>query len=153
MNRKVTAIAISAILGWGVATSPANADPSYERQVLTLTNQQRTAHGCGALTENAALTRAARGHSSEMAASNTMSHYGANGSNAADRMKQAGYPVRKWAENVAYGQTTPQEVVNAWMNSPGHRRNILNCRLAEIGVGHVMNQQGAPYWTQDFATR
>jgi uncharacterized protein YkwD len=153
MNRKLTAIAISAVLGWGVATSQANADPSYESQVVTLTNQQRAAHGCGALAENAALDRAARGHSGEMAASNTMSHYGSNGSNAADRMKQAGYPVKQWAENVAYGQASPQEVVNAWMNSPGHRDNILNCRLAEIGVGYVVNGQGVPYWTQDFATR
>jgi uncharacterized protein YkwD len=133
--------------------SPASADPSYERQVVSLTNQQRAANGCGALTQNGALTTAARGHSDEMAASDNMSHYGANGSQPADRMKQAGYPVKKWAENVAYGQATPEEVVNAWMRSPGHRANILNCRLAEIGVGHVVDSRGVPYWTQDFATR
>jgi uncharacterized protein YkwD len=153
MHRKVTAIAISAVVGLGVATSPANADANYERQVITLTNQERAAHGCGALTGNGALTRAARGHSGDMAASNNMSHYGTNGSDAADRMKQAGYAPKKWAENVAYGQKTPKEVVDGWMNSSGHRANILDCRLTEIGVGHVVNRQGVPYWTQDFGTR
>lgn len=153
MKATVTAIAVSAVLGLGAATGQVAADPSYERQVITLTNQERAANGCGALTQHGALTGAARGHSSEMATRNEMTHYGANGSDAGDRVKQAGYPARQWAENIAYGQATPREVVDAWMNSSGHRANILDCGLTEIGVGHVVNEQGVPYWTQNFGTR
>jgi uncharacterized protein YkwD len=153
MKATVTAIAVSAVLGLGAATGQAAADPSYERQVIALTNQERTANGCGALTEHATLTRAARGHTEDMAARNEMTHYGANGSDAGDRVKQAGYPARQWAENIAYGQATPQEVVDAWMDSSGHRANILDCRLTEIGVGHVVDEHGVPYWTQDFGDR
>lgn len=151
--KAVTAIAVSAVLGLGAATGQVAAEPSYERQVITLTNQERAAHGCGPLTQNAALTRAARGHSKEMATRNRMTHHGANGSDAGDRVKQAGYPATKWAENIAYGQATPKEVVDVWMDSSGHRANILDCGLTEIGVGHVVNKQGVPYWTQDFGTR
>ncbi|MFI7673175.1 CAP domain-containing protein [Actinophytocola sp. NPDC049390] len=149
----LTAIAVSAVLGLGAATGQVAADPSYERQVITLTNQERAIHGCGALTQHAALTRAARGHSEEMAVRDEMTHHGANGSDAGDRVRQAGYPARKWAENIAYGQATPEEVVDAWMGSSGHRANILDCGLAEIGVGHVVNERGVPYWTQNFGTR
>jgi uncharacterized protein YkwD len=153
MKRVVTAVAISALLGVGCTASPTEAAPSYQGQVVALTNQQRAAHGCGALTENAAIDKAATGHSDEMAEENTLSHDGANGSNAADRLKQAGYPAKKWAENIASGYATPKEVVGSWMNSAGHRANILDCGLAEIGVGYVVDDQGVPYWTQDFATR
>lgn len=153
MKATVTAIAVSAVLGLGAAPGQAAADPSYERQVVALTNQERTANGCGALTEHTTLTRAARGHTEDMAARNEMTHYGANGSDAGDRVKQAGYPARQWAENIAYGQATPEEVVDAWMDSSGHRANILDCRLTEIGVGHVVDEQGVPYWTQDFGDR
>jgi uncharacterized protein YkwD len=153
MKATITAIAASAALGLGTVTGQVAAAPGYEQQVITLTNHERAAHGCGALTQNAALTRAARGHSRDMAARGQMTHYGANGSDAGDRVKQAGYPATKWAENIAYGQATPREVVDAWMDSSGHRANILDCGLSEIGVGHVVNRQGVPYWTQDFGTR
>ncbi|MFL6119555.1 CAP domain-containing protein [Actinophytocola sp.] len=153
MIRNVTAIAVSTLIGLGAATSPVHADPSFEQQVISLTNQQRTANGCGALAENGALDTAARGHSGEMARTDNMSHTGANGSDVGDRLSQAGYSATKWAENIAYGQRTPQEVVDAWMRSPEHRANILDCSLAEIGVGYVANKDGVPYWTQDFGTR
>jgi uncharacterized protein YkwD len=153
MNRTVTAIAGAAVLALSVGTGTAHADPSYERQVIALANEHRAAGGCGALVENADLVEAARGHSNHMAATNHMSHYGANGSDVGDRIAQAGYPATRWAENVAYGQPTPREVVDSWMASPGHRANILDCGLAEIGVGHVVNKEGVPYWTQDFGTR
>lgn len=153
MKGKIAAIAVSAALGLGASTGQVAADPSYEQQVITLTNQERAAHGCGALTQHAALTTAARGHTNDMATRNEMTHQGANGSDAGDRVRQAGYPATTWAENIAYGQATPQEVVDDWMASPGHRENILDCQLTEIGVGHVVNKQGVPYWTQDFGTR
>jgi uncharacterized protein YkwD len=153
MNRSVTVTVVSAVLGLSVGAGAAQGDPSYEQQVVALTNQQRTAQGCPALAENPALTNAARGHSDDMAAHNTMSHYGANGEDVGDRISDAGYTANRWAENIAYGQPTPQEVVNTWMASPGHRDNILDCRMADIGVGHSVSPQGQPYWTQDFGAQ
>jgi uncharacterized protein YkwD len=82
-----------------------------------------------------------------------MSHQGTNGSDPGDRITQAGYAAEKWAENVAFGQPSPREVVDAWMRSADHRANILDCGLVEIGVGHVVNDEGVAYWTQDFGTR
>lgn len=153
MKRTITTIAMAAALGLSGATSAAHADPNFEQQVIALTNDHRATQGCGALVENGALKKAARGHSGDMAASDHMSHQGTNGSDPGQRITQAGYTAQKWAENVAFGQPSPQEVVNSWMQSPGHRANILDCGLAEIGVGHVVNGQGVPYWTQDFGTR
>jgi uncharacterized protein YkwD len=153
MKNALTTVAISAALGLSGLTGQAQAEPTYEQQVIALTNEHRTANGCGGLAENSALRTAARGHSSDMAAHDQMTHQGTNGSDPGDRITQSGYPATKWAENVAFGQPSPKEVVDAWMQSPGHRANILDCGLSEIGVGHVVNPEGVPYWTQDFGTR
>lgn len=152
MYRAISSIAMSAALVMGAAVSTAPASPNYESQVITLTNRQRTANGCGALGANTALTNAARGHSKDMSARNKMTHNSPDGSGPAKRITRAGYSARKWAENVASGQSTPQEVVDAWMASPDHRANILDCGLTDIGVGHRVNSKGVPYWTQDFGT-
>jgi uncharacterized protein YkwD len=153
MSRSITVTVVSAILGLTVGAGAAHAQSSYEQQVVALTNQQRTAQGCGALAENPALMNAAGGHSADMAARDQMSHYGANGEDPGNRIAKAGYPARRWAENVAYNQPTPREVVNTWMTSPGHRANILDCNLADIGVGYAVNNRGEPYWTQDFGAQ
>jgi uncharacterized protein YkwD len=78
-----------------------------------------------------------------------MSHTGSDGSSPGDRITRAGYTWSAYGENVAYGYATPEQVMNGWMNSPGHRANILNCSFKEIGVG--LAQPGS-YWTQDFGT-
>ncbi|MBB4906095.1 CAP domain-containing protein [Actinophytocola algeriensis] len=153
MKNALTTVAMSAALGLCGVTGAAQAEPSYEQQVIALTNEHRTAKGCAGLAENGALRTAARGHSRDMAAHDHMSHQGTNGSDPGDRITQSGYPAKKWAENVAYGQPSPKAVVDAWMRSSGHRANILDCGLSEIGVGHVVNAEGVPYWTQDFGTR
>ncbi len=153
MRRAITTLAIAAALGVGAGTGVVQADPGYEQQVIDLTNQHRAAQGCGALAANAALTGAARGHSGDMAKRDQMTHSGANGSDAGDRIAAAGYTATKWAENVASGHRTPREVVDSWLASPEHRANILDCAFTEIGVGHVVNARGVPYWTQDFGTR
>ena len=67
-----------------------------------------------------------------------------------DRARTVGYPYRKVAENIAAGQRTPQDVVTSWMNSSGHRANILNCNLTEIGVGYATGGSYGRYWTQNF---
>ncbi|TDV56574.1 CAP domain-containing protein [Actinophytocola oryzae] len=151
--KRTTTIAVAAALGLSGVTGVARAASSYGQQVIALTNDQRAAHGCGRLAANNALGAAARGHSGDMARHSSMSHEGTDGSDPGDRITGAGYPATEWAENVAYGQSTPKEVVTAWMDSPGHRANILNCELAEIGVGRAVNNKGVAYWTQDFGAR
>ncbi|WP_344425862.1 CAP domain-containing protein [Pseudonocardia ailaonensis] len=125
-------------------TTPPPSGPAA--QVVALTNQARAAAGCGALRTDPRLTQAAQGHSADMAARNYFAHDSQDGRSFADRIEAAGYPS-PGAENIAMGQPTAQAVVTAWMNSPGHRRNIEDCSLTTIGVG--LDTDGM-YWTQDF---
>ncbi|WP_327368378.1 CAP domain-containing protein [Streptomyces sp. NBC_01217] len=118
-------------------------------RILTLVNNERSNAGCSPLTLNAKLTKAAQAHSEDMAAHQNMSHTGSDGSDPSDRITSAGYDWSAYGENVAYGYSTPESVMAGWMESPGHKRNILDCSFKEIGVG--LAQPGS-YWTQDFAT-
>lgn len=134
-----------------VATPSAEGMTSFENEVVRLTNVQRTAHGCPALHTDERLRTAARGHSSDMVARRYFSHTGSNGSDFVARETAAGYPRRSAsAENIAWGFRTPNDVVSAWMHSPGHRANILNCGSRAVGVGVAYTGGGAAYWTQDF---
>jgi uncharacterized protein YkwD len=124
---------------------------AFETEVVRLTNVQRTAHGCNALKIDDRLITAARAHSNDMVAEHFFSHTGSNGSNFVAREVAAGYPRKgASAENIAWGFRTPKAVVDGWMNSPGHRANILNCGSIAVGVGVAYTSGGAPYWTQDF---
>ncbi|MBE9498287.1 CAP domain-containing protein [Streptomyces sp. GKU 257-1] len=138
------------------STAPASTTPTApsgssgpEDQVLALVNKERAKAGCKPLTANAKLTKAARAHSEDMAAHKNMSHTGSDGSSPGDRIERAGYSWSTYGENVAYGYSSPESVMEGWMNSSGHRANILNCDFEEIGVGHA---QPGHYWTQDFGT-
>ncbi len=82
-----------------------------------------------------------------MATKDYFSHTSLDGSSMSDRIDRQGYAWRRLAENIAAGYPSPEAVVEGWMNSPGHRANILNCDLTEIGVGHYQR-----YWTQNFGT-
>ncbi|MFD6876193.1 MULTISPECIES: CAP domain-containing protein [unclassified Streptomyces] len=120
-------------------------------QVVALVNQERAKAGCSALTVNDKLTAAAQNHSQDMASHSNMSHTGSDGSDPGQRITRAGYSWSTYGENVAYGYNSPEQVMNGWMNSPGHKKNILNCAFKEIGVGLA---QPNSYWTQAFgATR
>jgi uncharacterized protein YkwD len=118
--------------------------------VLRLVNAARTGSGCAALSTNSALTRAAREHSSDMARNGYFSHTSLDGRTAADRIRAAGYAGRITGENIAAGQTTAKSAMDAWMESPGHRANILNCGYRHIGIGHVTGGPYGHYWTQNF---
>ncbi|MER5741373.1 CAP domain-containing protein [Streptomyces sp. NPDC002262] len=120
-------------------------------QVLALVNAERAKAGCGALTANATLARAAQGHSDDMAARDFFDHTNPDGDGPGERVTAAGYPWSTYGENIAMGQSTPEQVMEAWMNSPGHRANILNCDFKELGVG--VTTDGGPYWTQVFGAR
>jgi uncharacterized protein YkwD len=124
-------------------------------QVLTLVNAQRSANGLDPLQRASELDRAARSHSEEMAQGDFLGHAGSDGSNPAQRMQAAGYQWYTWAENVAAGYPSAQAVVDAWMNSPGHRTNILSPSFKEIGIAlvHRSGTRYGYYWTQDFGAR
>lgn len=121
-----------------------------EDRVLKLTNRKRRAHGCRALRASSALRKSSRRHTITMARHDEMSHRLPGEPDFTVRITRAGY--RGWtmvAENVARGFGTAGSVVRAWMESPGHRRNILNCRLRHLGVG-VVHSGGQLWWTQNF---
>lgn len=122
------------------------------QQVVSLTNAERAKNGCGALTVDSRLQAAAQGHSDDMVARNFFDHTDPSGRSPGDRITAAGYRWSTYGENIAYGQRTPAAVMSAWMNSSGHRANILNCKFRNIGVG-VTLKSGTPYWTQNFGTR
>jgi uncharacterized protein YkwD len=121
---------------------------STELAVIRLTNAERAKAGCTALRTDARLALAARRHSADMAAKGYFDHNSQDGTTPWTRMERAGYSS-PGAENIAMGQRTAAEVMNSWMNSPGHRANILNCKLRAIGVGIARGGTGL-YWTQDF---
>jgi uncharacterized protein YkwD len=123
----------------------------YTAQVLRITNAERAQHGCSALTINARLARAAQRHSADMVARHFFDHTDPDGKGPGERLAAAGYPLAAWGENIAAGQQTPTAAMNSWMNSPGHRANILNCGYRAIGIG-VAFRAGVPYWTQDFGS-
>jgi uncharacterized protein YkwD len=129
------------------APAAASADPSVEGQVLALVNQERAAAGCGALVANPGLASVARAHSADMRDRGYFDHVNLEGLDPFDRAAAAGLDAR--AENIAYGQPDPAAVMDAWMNSSGHRANILNCSLTSLGVG-VAQGSGGPWWTQLF---
>ncbi|MEH0840928.1 CAP domain-containing protein [Micromonospora sp. CPCC 205711] len=122
---------------------------SQVQQVVDLVNAERARAGCGAVQVDDKLMLAAQRHSQDQADHQDMTHTGSDGSDAGERLDRVGYSWRTYGENVAWNQQTPAAVMEAWMNSSGHRANILNCAFTEIGVG-VATSNG-PYWTQDFA--
>lgn len=117
-----------------------------QSNVVNSVNQQRANAGIGGVTVDARLTNAAQSHANDMANRRVMTHTGANGSNGGQRITAQGYGWSRWAENVAAGQTTPEQVMNAWMNSSGHRANILDGRLVNIGVAAATGSDGVTYW-------
>ncbi len=120
---------------------------SYADQVLQLVNQERAKAGLSALTTNTTLKAAADLRAQETVQS--FSHTRPNGTTFSTVLKEYGISYRTAGENIAYGQRTPQEVVTAWMNSPGHRANIMNASFGKIGIG-VYQKNGVIYWSQLF---
>lgn len=118
--------------------------------VVTLTNAERARHGLRPLAADARLARAAQEHSADMVARGFFAHESPDGRQVWDRATAAGYAYRKVAENIAAGQRTAAEVVAGWMASPGHRRNILDGELTQIGVGRADGGAYGVYWTQVF---
>lgn len=123
---------------------------TYEQQVVDLVNQERAAAGLSALKVNSELSAVAEKKAEDMAVNNYFSHTSPTYGSPFDMMKQFGISYTAAGENIAMGQKTPADVMNGWMNSEGHRANILNTSYTEIGVGYVTNSNGTGYWVQEF---
>lgn len=128
-------------------TAPSSNTSNYANEVLRLVNQERANAGLSALTTNSTITSAANKRAQEIVQS--FSHTRPNGTSFSTVLKEYGVSYRTSGENIAYGQKSPQEVVTGWMNSPGHRANILNANFNTIGIG-VYQKNGTIYWTQLF---
>ncbi|MEU3171998.1 CAP domain-containing protein [Streptomyces sp. NPDC007000] len=113
---------------------------------MSLTNAERSEAGCSPVTLDDRLNKAAQLHSEDMSANDYFSHTGQNGSSFVDRITAQGHPS-PGAENIARGQSSAASVMESWMNSEGHRANILNCSLKTMGVGVVTSDWT---WTQVF---
>ena len=120
-------------------------------EMVALVNSYRAQNGVGPVAENGQLDLAAIDHSNDMAQRQVLTHTGWDGSNAGQRIRANGYSARAWGENVAYGQTTVAEAMAAWMNSAGHRANILNPAFSDVGVAGVPAANGVIYWTMVLA--
>lgn len=126
----------------------------FAEEVLSLVNAERARSGLAPLVRASELDSAAQQHSQSMADNGFFSHTGLDGSSPFDRMRRAGYAFVNAGENIAAGFPTPQAVMAAWLNSPGHRANILEPAYSEIGIGVAMRSGGGLiYWTQDFGAR
>ncbi|MGD8943037.1 MAG: CAP domain-containing protein [Desulfobacterales bacterium] len=127
----------------------------FESEVIDLVNIERDAEGLPPLSYDADLASAARGHSEDMGLQNYFNHTGLDGRTPCDRMTDAGYSWNYCGENIAAGQPTPEDVIDAWMASSGHRANILNPNFCDIGVGYayVASSTYGHYWTQNFGRR
>lgn len=119
----------------------------YENEVIRLVNEIRIKNGLNKLTSDWELCRVARIKSQDMKDNNYFSHTSPVYGTPFNMIKNFGISYKTAGENIAKGQTNPQAVVNAWMNSSGHRANILNASYTRIGVGYV---ESGKYWTQMF---
>ena len=128
----------------------AQAETSIPDALLTLVNAERQRAGVAPLRLNHTLATAAQRHADDMAATRNLSHQGSDGSTLRSRIDDTDYGWMAIGENVAMGQTSPEAVMRSWMNSAGHRRNILNPDFQELGVGYAEGG-GRPYWVQVFA--
>ncbi|GAA2213944.1 hypothetical protein GCM10009850_094080 [Nonomuraea monospora] len=134
-------------------TTVSSVGSALENEVVRLTNAERAKGGCRALTHDAKLRRAAFGHSADMAENDYFDHDSQDGRDMMDRIRATGFGGSAWAENIAMGQRSAAAVVRDWMNSDGHRQNIMNCTYTHIGVGAAKDGKGQIYWTQDFGAR
>lgn len=123
---------------------------SFQKEVLRLVNVERSKMGLKELTLNTELSRVATLKSQDMIDKNYFSHTSPTYGSPFDMMKKFNISYRTAGENIAMGQKTPAQVVEAWMNSEGHRANILNANYTDLGVGVAKSSKGTIYWTQMF---
>jgi uncharacterized YkwD family protein len=126
---------------------------AYQQEVLNIVNKERTSRGLSALKLSTEVSKVATIKSQDMIDKGYFDHNSPTYGSPFDMMKKFGITYRSAGENIAMGQRTPQEVMTAWMNSEGHRKNILNSSFTEIGIGIAKDKNGRMYWTQMFIGR
>lgn len=130
---------------------PSSAEATtLEGQIVVLVNKERLKVGLAPLKSNWELARVARIKSQDMIDKNYFSHTSPTYGSPFDMMSNFGIKYMSAGENIAYGQPTPTSVMTSWMNSAGHKANILNKSYTEIGVGVAKKSNGTIYWTQQF---
>lgn len=135
-----------------VARSSASGEErSFDQRVVDLVNQIRSRYGLQTLRFNSALNDAAEAHNLTMINQRRMAHDGIGDGTPGDRIRRVGF-AGGWGENVAVGQRSPEQVVDEWMASPGHRANILKPQFAQLGVAFGLTADGLPFWSQEFGT-
>jgi len=122
---------------------------TIRERLLALHNKVREEEKLKSLEVSPKLQEAAQKHADEMAETGELTHEGKDGSKPADRIKAEGYRYRRCGENIAYGPTTPKEVMEGWLDSPPHKKNILGS-FTQIGMGHAKSKDGTPYWCVTF---
>ncbi|NLY70989.1 MAG: serine protease [Clostridiales bacterium] len=123
---------------------------NYEAKVVDLVNKERAAQGLAPLKYNAELSKVARIKAEDMRDKNYFSHTSPTYGSPFDMMKSFGIKYRAAGENIAKGYRTPESVMDGWMNSPGHKANIMSPNFTEVGVGYVTDSKGTGYWVQMF---
>ncbi|MDV9274670.1 CAP domain-containing protein [Clostridioides difficile] len=123
---------------------------AYQKEVVDLVNIERAKAGLNPLTLDSSISNVATKKSQDMIDNNYFSHDSPTYGSPFDMLKKFGISYKTAGENIAMGQKTPKEVVNAWMNSEGHRKNIMNPNFSKIGVGVAQKSGGSIYWTQIF---
>ncbi|MDJ1132537.1 CAP domain-containing protein [Streptomyces iconiensis] len=132
----------------GTSSTTSDPETAAEREVLALVNQERAKEGCKPVRADGDLAELAAGFSEDMAKRGFFAHTSPDGKSPWDRAEALGISDLG-GENIARGQANAQSVMDSWMNSPGHKANILNCDYRTMGVGAHF-AEGGPWWTQDF---
>lgn len=132
---------------------PVAQNGSFQQQILSLVNIERSKAGLQPLTLNSKLNQAAQNHTNDMISKGYFSHTSPSGSTMTSRVNAVGYAYSRIGENIAAGGSTASATMTQWMNSPGHKANILNPAFRELGVGYgPSGDQYRHYWTQVFGT-
>jgi len=160
MRVRCLGLALIAVCAASEAHASVDTDALVNR-ALDLINAERAQHGCGPLTINPQLNQAALRQSQAMAQQHFFDHKDPDGTTPGQRVRDTGYVFQMMGENIEAGTDTAEEAVKVWMNSPGHRANILTCAYKETGLALVDDQEDVPikgntqpyeyYWTQEFA--
>lgn len=136
--------------GTVIGGKPSTSTGSYAQQVADIVNDERSKAGLSSLTMNSDLSKVAQAKAEDMRDKNYFSHTSPTYGSPFDMMKQFGISYSAAGENIAKGQRSPESVMTAWMNSQGHRANILNSSYDQIGVGYCTDANGNTYWVQMF---
>ncbi|WP_347561129.1 CAP domain-containing protein [Senegalia massiliensis] len=129
---------------------PISSSRQFELEVIKLVNVERQKIGLVNLIESKSLTNVARYKSKDMITYNYFSHQSPTYGSPFNMLKKFGITYKHAGENLAAGQRTPESVVNSWINSPSHKKNILNKNFTKIGIGYIKDNNGYPFWTQMF---